>query len=173
MVFLERTFRRHGVEVVSATEENGEGAYAAFVRGITAQVAELERSLIAERLRGGKEAKKKLGRHVHGQPPFGYQSTSGMLRPVDELASVIRRIFADAIAGYTPGRIAKRLNRDGVPTAQGGAWAPQVIRGILTNPAYAGERYGVKKAHPAIISRKVWNAAQKALAARARGDIRP
>jgi hypothetical protein len=32
-----------------------------------------------------------------------------------------------------------------------------------------GERYGVRNAHAAIISRRAWNAAQEALAARARG----
>jgi hypothetical protein len=42
------------------------------------------------------------------------------------------------------------------------------VRSILTNPAYVGERYGVRNAHTAIASRRAWNTAQAALAARAR-----
>ena len=42
------------------------------------------------------------------------------------------------------------------------------MRWIITNAAYAGEKYGVQKAHPAIVSRRAWNAAQAALAARGR-----
>jgi DNA invertase Pin-like site-specific DNA recombinase len=166
LVFLERTFRRHGVEVISATEENGEGAYAEFVRGILAQVAQLERQVILERVRGGKEQKKKLGRHVHGRVPYGYRSTAGVLEPAPELVPVVRRIFEEARDGWTPGKIALRLNREGVPSPRGKAWSPQVIRGILENVAYAGERYGVKRAHAPIVSRRVFNEAQTALAAR-------
>ena len=169
LVLLERTFRRHGVEVVSATEENGEGAYNAFVRGIMAQVAELERQVILDRVRGGKEAKKKLGRHVHGRPPFGYRSERGILEPVEELAPVVRRIFADAIAGYTPAQIARRLGRDGITSPQGRGWSRQTLGLILANEVYTGERYGVKRAHPAIVSRRVFNQAQQALRARRRG----
>ena len=80
----------------------------------------------------------------------------------------MQRIFRDARDGWTPGRIARALNRDSVPSAQGGFWKPQVVRSILTNPVYVGERYGVRNAHEAIISRRVWKAAQAALAARAR-----
>jgi site-specific DNA recombinase len=170
LVFLERTFRRYGVEVVSATEENGDGAYAAFVRSVLAGVAELERQVILDRVRGGKDAKKKLGRHVHGRVPYGYRSEKGILEPVAELVPIVRRIFDDARAGYTPGRIAKRLNRDGIPPPRGGqkGWGEGSVRLLLRNPAYTGERYGVKRAHPPIVSKRMWNEAQAALAARAR-----
>ena len=50
----------------------------------------------------------------------------------------------------TPGAIARDLTSRGVPTAQGGAtWSEQSVRVIVTNPAYCGERHGVKNAHPA------------------------
>jgi hypothetical protein len=42
------------------------------------------------------------------------------------------------------------------------------VRTILTNPAYTGERHGVKRAHPAIVSRRLFNRAQAALDARRR-----
>jgi hypothetical protein len=87
---------------------------------------------------------------------------------VEELVPIVQRIYRDARDGWTPGRIARALNRDAVPSAQGGEWKPQVVRSILTNPAYAGERYGVRNAHACIVSRRAWNAAQAAVRARAR-----
>jgi hypothetical protein len=80
----------------------------------------------------------------------------------------VRRIYRDARDGWTPGRIARALNRDGIPSAQSGTGKPQVVRSILINPAYVGERYGVRNAHTPSVSRRAWNAAQAALAARAR-----
>lgn len=50
----------------------------------------------------------------------------------------------------------------------GGDSAEHDLRQILTNPAYVGERYGVRDAHASLVSRRAWNAAQAALAARAR-----
>ena len=42
------------------------------------------------------------------------------------------------------------------------------MRGILENRAYLGERYGVRKAHPKIVTPRLWNAANAALRARSR-----
>ena len=47
-------------------------------------------------------------------------------------------------------------------------WFTASARLILTNPISVGERYGVKKAQPAILSRQVWNAVQVRLRERAR-----
>jgi hypothetical protein len=43
------------------------------------------------------------------------------------------------------------------------------VRVVLANPVYIGERYGVRDAHPAVVDRRVWNRAQKALRSRRRG----
>jgi len=80
----------------------------------------------------------------------------------------VRRIYRDARDGWTPGRIARALNRDAVPSAQDGEWKPQVVRQILTNPVYVGERYGVRNAHTPTVSRRRFNEAQAPLRSRAR-----
>jgi hypothetical protein len=102
-------------------------------------------------------------------PPYGYRSAPAAdgkgwtLEPVDETAAVVRRIFADATEGDTPGRIADALNRDSIPGPRGGTWNRTAVSAIIENVAYAGERYGMKGAHPAIVSRRVWNAANAEL----------
>jgi site-specific DNA recombinase len=168
LVVLERRLERHGVRVVSVAEENGDGRVAEFIRGQLALVAQLERAMIRDRVSAGKLQKKKIGRHVHGRVPYGYTSTGGILEPVEELIPIVKRIYCDACDGWTPDRIARALNRDGVPSAQGCAWKPQVVRQILMNPVYVGERYGVRDAQKPIVSRRRFNEAQAALAERAR-----
>ncbi len=91
-----------------------------------------------------------------------------MLTPDEATAAVVRRIFDDAKHGYSPGRIANGLNRDGIPCPTGRTWNRTAVRGIIENPAYRGERYRVKKAHPAIVSPQLWNAANGALKVRGR-----
>ena len=67
------------------------------------------------------------------------------------------------------GQIAEFLNRKGIASPSGRAWNRTTVRNILENAVYAGECYGVKNAHPAIVSRRLWNAAQAALRRRSRG----
>ena len=75
-----------------------------------------------------------------GEPiPDGYRLV------IDEdQAAVIRRIFADYIAGQSDKTIAKALNRERVPSPKkrqhrGGSWAPTAIRAMLLNSLYKGE----------------------------------
>lgn len=168
LIVLERELQRHGVRVESADEEhNGDGPLAEFIRGQLALVAQLERSMILERVGAGKAKKKQLGRHVHGRVPYGYASEAGVLSPVPELAPIVRRIFTDIKYGYSPGRVARGLNRESVPSPLSADWTAKAVHRIVNNPAYVGERYGVKRAHPAIVSARLFNAANRALEQRA------
>jgi DNA invertase Pin-like site-specific DNA recombinase len=154
---------------MSVAEANGDGPVAAYLRGNLALIAELERAMIRERLNAGKAARKREGRHVHGRLPYGYRSAGGGVLAVDAAAAeVVRRIFTDAREGSSPARIAASLNHDGVPASRGGLWSRQAVTLILRNEVYCGERHGVKKAQPAIVSRRVFNEAQAALETRTR-----
>ncbi|CAN5398932.1 recombinase family protein [soil metagenome] len=69
----------------------------------------------------------------------------GHRRVVEDQAAIIRRIFAEYLAGDSPKEICRRLNRAGIPSPRGSEWAPSTINGsrgrangILHNPAYAG-----------------------------------
>ncbi|MET4349615.1 recombinase family protein [Bradyrhizobium sp. RT9a] len=60
-------------------------------------------------------------------------------------AAVVRRIFADYIAGKSSRTIAFELNKEGVPGPQGAEWGPSTIHGnpkrgvgILNNELYVG-----------------------------------
>lgn len=167
LIVLARRLQRMGVDVVSVAEENGDGPIAEFIGGQLTLVAQLERAMILERVTAGKAKKKALGRHIHGRVPYGYRSEGGILTPAFELAPIIVRIFRNAKEGDSPGRIARALNRDDVPSPQGASWTAKAVSRVLTNPAYVGERYGVKRAHPALVSRQLFNAVQQVLRERA------
>ncbi|MDL9944976.1 recombinase family protein [Gordonia sp. ABSL11-1] len=57
---------------------------------------------------------------------------------IPEEAKVVRRIFAEFLAGGAVHGIAKRLEADGVPTRSGRRWHPATVKTILTNPRYVG-----------------------------------
>src|SRR5499425_3089118 len=91
---------------------------------------------------------------VTGGRVFGYRNErngSGYVhRVIDETeAAIVRRIFALYAEGDGIGRIAKRLNADGIPAPRigTGSWAPSAVREILRRDLYRG--------------RLVWNRSQK------------
>lgn len=79
---------------------------------------------------------------------FGYAVTGVGQRAIDEAqAEVVRRIFADYIAGSSARDIAAALNREGVPAARRSEWSASAIFGdvrrgigILANPIYVGRQ---------------------------------
>src|SRR3954471_14433360 len=84
---------------------------------ILATFSQLERRLIGQRTREALAVKKAQGVRL-GRPPALPDS-------------VIERVLAERRAGETLQTIADRLNKDRVPTAQGGrAWYPSTVRAI-------------------------------------------
>lgn len=73
----------------------------------------------------------------------------GRRRIREDQAAVVRRIFADYVAGMTPLQIARALNAEGIPAHRGGKWRPASIgghrqrkQGILHNELYVGVLIG-------------------------------
>jgi hypothetical protein len=134
-----------------------------------------ERSRIKTRVRTTMAALAQTqGRFLGGRPPYGYVLIDAGPHPnpakaadgkrlhvlaIDEAAAeVVRRIFAEFLAGYGIHATAERLTADGIscPSAHdpdrnrhrcGIAWSKYAIRAILTNPRYTG--------------RQVWNRQRK------------
>lgn len=88
-----------------------------FVASMLGAVAELERNLVSERTKAALAAKKARGDRLG--------------RPVT-LPAETRRLIADLRAeGLTLRAIGAELDRRGVPTARGGAWAPATVAAVL------------------------------------------
>ena len=114
---------------------------------IRGAVAEYERTLIAERMRRGRQAKLRAGTLLPWTTaPFGYRLDPDRPRRADAVrtepgeAALIAQLFDWYLEpGATIYQLAARLTDLGVPTPMGGPrWNVASVRGILRNPAYAG-----------------------------------
>jgi site-specific DNA recombinase len=130
---------------------------------IRGAVAEYERTLLSERMRRGRLAKYKAGlllpwTHV----PYGYRvdpdrpRDPGGVRPDEAKAAVVAEIFATYLEqGASLFGVSRHLEARGIPAPRGGkVWSVATLRGILTNPVYAGRIYaGRVRYRPAKIRR--------------------
>ena len=128
---------------------------------------------------------------------FGYRFKDGMLQVVPEEAEIVKQIFNNFLSGMGIAPIAKKLNREGVPTRRGNLWSKSTIRGILQRETYTGNlllqktyksdhitkkkmtnhgelpMYYVEDSHEAIIDRITFQKAQEELERRAEKFYRP
>jgi site-specific DNA recombinase len=114
---------------------------------IRAAVAEYERTLIAERMRRGRQAKLRSGQLLPWtRAPYGYlldaerprDPSRVRLDPVQ--AAVVEQMFAwygDPSQPVSLYEVAKRLSETQLPTPRGGKrWNVASVRGILRSPVY-------------------------------------
>jgi DNA invertase Pin-like site-specific DNA recombinase len=95
------------------TTPNGE-----LMAHMLASFAQFERRIIGQRTKDGLAAKRAAGVQLG--------------RPRTTPAKVVARIERERAAGASLNAIAKRLNDDAIPTAQGGAqWHPSTVKALL------------------------------------------
>lgn len=134
----------------------------------------------------------------NGNVPFCYKSFLGYRRGADgkpeidgEQAVIVRRIYADYLAGMSLVGIANALTAEGILTPRGKTeWTRSVILSILTNEKYKGDAllqktyitncitkkakrnngelpmYYVENNHPAIIERTIFDRVQEEISRR-------
>jgi site-specific DNA recombinase len=117
---------------------------------IRGAVAEYERTLIAERMRRGRQAKLRAGLLLPWTyAPYGYRLSaerprdpSGVICDSAE-AALVAELFARYLEPHSSlDSVCKQLTRSQIPTPRGGRiWSPTTLRGILSNPVYTGHVY--------------------------------
>jgi site-specific DNA recombinase len=151
-VLLLEELASHGCPVEFLDRPVSEDPHDQLVLQIRGAVAEYERSLIAERMRRGRQSKLKAGLLLPWTvAPYGYILDAEQPRDpsrvrINEVeAAVVQQIFAwytDPEQRFSLYAIAKHLSEDGLPTPTGQPrWNVASLRGILTNPAYTGTAY--------------------------------
>jgi DNA invertase Pin-like site-specific DNA recombinase len=162
-LLIERAFADAGTRVVYAEGSNGESDTDRFTRTVLHAAAEQAKRETVRRLRAGREAKRAQDRHAYvgGRPPFGYRVDPRTHELVidPEPAAIVREIFERARAGESIRSIASALD---ARRAAGRRWHATSVARVLGYEPY-------KRARPGrIVDPKVWNAAQRELAARRR-----
>jgi len=160
---LESVFEPHRIGFKSITEpfDTTTPSGRAFL-GMLSVFAQLERDQTRERIRDALGHKKLKGEWI-GHPPLGYRilsKTDGkgnivkdkVLTVAENESKIVKTIFQARARGKGLTEICRILERKGI---NGRKWSPIGIWKILRNPVYLG--YGM---HPAIISQKLFNAAQ-------------
>lgn len=115
--------------------------------GVRGLFGELFLDDLAKKVHRGQKGRALSGASAGGLP-YGYRVTStGEREIIPEQADVVRRIYADFLAGNSARTIAHQLNHEGVPSPRGSTWAVSAIYGdrqrgigILANPIYIGRQ---------------------------------
>src|SRR4029453_6892140 len=131
--------KRLGGRVYSATP--GEDEFLAddpkdpsrrLIRQILGAVNEYERSMIALRMRGGRERKRAAGGYGgEGRPPLGLDAVAHERVPVDSEQRAIRRIRDLHAGGHSLRSIADALHAEGHRPKRGDRWHPQTLARVL------------------------------------------
>src|SRR6266699_6760370 len=137
----------HGCQVEFLDRPMSDDPHDQLLLQIRGAVAEYESTLIAERMRRGRQARLRAGTLLPWtRPPFGYRLDAG--RPRDPAAVRVEpgeaALAAQLFDWYlepqaTLYQLTARLAELGVATPTGKPrWTVASVRGILRNPAYAG-----------------------------------
>jgi len=148
---IHKRLRFHGARIFTLSE----GPVDELQIGFKGTMASLFRKDLADKIRRGQSGRVAAG-HTPGNIVYGYRKVHRMdargepirgLREIDpEQAAVVRRIYAEYLAGESPLAIARRLNAEGLPSPSGGQWTVSAINGdavrgngILHNEIYRGQ----------------------------------
>jgi DNA invertase Pin-like site-specific DNA recombinase len=117
-----------GVHLLTASGDDTRRDGWGLMLSIKSAIAEHARKEISFRTRRGLEGLALAGKSTGGRC-YGYAPGE---------AEVVRRLFAARAAGDSPGKIAERLNREGVPGPRGPRRSLNAVKRILRNPRFKG-----------------------------------
>jgi DNA invertase Pin-like site-specific DNA recombinase len=98
------------------------------MRGVFAQ---LERSMIAKRLRDGRRMKAEKGGFAYGSPAFGFKAESRTLVAEESEQEALRRIRELSAQGSSLRSIAAVLAAEGFKPKRSDRWHPETLRRIV------------------------------------------
>jgi len=158
-MLLMEEFERGGCQIEFVDQPMSRNPHDQLLVQIRGAVAEYERSLIAERMRRGRQQKYRAGILLPWTlPPYGYRVDPS--RPRDPAGVRVEpakaAVVAEMFERYQRGHqslvgLTKHLMRQQIPTPRGKVrWNQATLRGILSNPVYTGTvflgRYRVARA---------------------------
>lgn len=171
-------------ENLNTSEMEGE-----FLLSTLSSLAESESVSISENSKWSIQNRFQDGTYKLCSAPYGYRWDGRNLVVDPVQAKVVKRIFAEVLAGKGAGTIAADLNDDGIPAQRCDHWTSTSILGMLTNERYVGDAllqktftdeqfnrhrntgemdmYCVQEHHEAIISREDFDAVAVLLEQRA------
>lgn len=158
--FYVRKLAKHGVRLVSMTQELGDDPAQVMMRQVIALFDEYQSKENAKHVLRAMKENDRQGFWNGSRPPFGYSTLEAERRgvrvkkklAVDSVeAEVVLQIFRLVLEGHNGSgpmgikAIVIWLNMRGYTTRTGGSWGVGRIHALLCNPVYAGRlRFNVK-----------------------------
>ena len=139
MELIEAVFLPNGIDFVSMTEDlNTSTPVGMAMIGLLAVFAQMERSVIAERMAIGREARARDG-YYHGNAcsPVGYDYKDGMLEVIPYEAMMVREAFELTAERMSINGICREFERRGYRHRYG-PFLPRSLGKTLRNALYAG-----------------------------------
>jgi len=168
-LWLETQFKKHDIELLSVVdpEYDMEDPLQKAFKRISDIFAELEKDVIATRLKEGRMNNAKNGKRSCGSIPYGFVKKDGALEIDPDEARHVVRIFKWAIKGHRYSEIVRRLNKRGATSKRNKQFTPQALKYILTNKMYYGETsfgdFNILGVHSPIISKRLYVKVQRVL----------
>ena len=183
-IVYKSALKRNGVDVVSISEPSIDSPFAVLLERIIEFWDEYYSINLAGEVKRGLKEKSSRGEPT-GRAPFGYKVIDKVLVATDD-APTVQHIFKQYVAGKSYRQIAAELNNAGIRQPSGKMFRNATIGYILKNPVYVGkirwcedgeQEYSAVDyfadldslpdgKHIPIISRDLWDAAQKRLTAK-------
>jgi site-specific DNA recombinase len=129
--------RQAGVSLI-ATKGPSLDMSTAYGRGMASLLGEFD--TMESEVKAERQQLAAFHRAENGQPPAGVRLTGYTMAGVvvESEAAAVRQMFTRFHAGDSLRGIVAWLTEQAVPTRSGRPWNPSSVRGILTNPRYAG-----------------------------------
>lgn len=158
-----------GVDLASVTEDiDTSTAGGKFMRNMLSALAEFESERIGEEWRNIHATRRRRGIAHAATPVLGYRIANAEVVGVEPAeVPAIRKLFQLRVAGHGYGAIASALEREGFTSKRGRPRIPiPSVRYMLRNPLYAGlvrleDGELIDATHQAIVSRELWEQAQR------------
>jgi site-specific DNA recombinase len=140
---------RQGIEVRFLNQpEFADSAQALFWQQMNGIIAELERSILQDRMRRGRLYRLRQGQAVPTTAPYGYRyqpaqaGSHSCWLPVTAEAEIVEQVFVwYAQQGDTLSQIARRLHQSQTPSPEGKRWGTSTLARLLRQSAYKGVAY--------------------------------
>ena len=139
LVGLVGVLREHGVEFAAVDQDfDTTDPVGLLTLHMLGSFAQFERELMVDRVKEAHLSRLKTRDWSCGPVPYGYRKVDGRLVEKPEQAEVVRRIFRLYLEMRSFRGVARRLSEEAVPAPRGKKWWGETVKGILTNPVYAG-----------------------------------
>ena len=154
--YMERYFPEKRVRYISLLDgiDTGVESTANDITPFRAIMNDMYAKDISKKIKSVKRDKQRKGQFIGGKPTYGYKMHPTEKNKIvidEEVAPIVRRIFAMALDGMSCRKIAVTLNEEGVPTPATyaglpvpnpgpytGLWSSERISDMLQNETYIG-----------------------------------